>query len=460
MSKLSADSLDLDYEHLSPVDSLYKKIENLRWASALAHIRNNPYEAGRWIVKFGAGNNVSSRRLPIHEACVRKPEADIISVLLQIYPHSAKESDNHGLLPLHHACMHGAEQDVLCLLAAAYPQAVSTTDSWGRTPLDCLLISKNAKKDKHIELLDPKNLSKVSMLASECHEKYSLFKEYNTVASTTVEELSRARAECSSLRNSLLTAEDNEQHLQKKISALESKIEKIIQTYEERESVLISDFESVSRRNTEMKFTFNVLEVDLAAHKTILAEKEALLNDLRVLVDLRVIEQKENEEIVKLTIENKRLSSAIERMTEQMGSWEIESNRTKNQEIQKLNDTFMEEKTALILEMQKMSDSVSSERAAYQQEIQFLQEALDTSSVQKASMANKIDLLTEAMKCVIENQTLNPSQNLADADADGSDEFDTSSFDPRAIMHEASVQRMLLDKALTFAVLKSYQGTA
>jgi hypothetical protein len=85
-----------------------------------------------------------------------------------------------------------------------------------------------------------------------------------------------------------------------------------------------------------------------------------------------------------------------------------------------------------------------------------LQEALDTSSVQKASMANKIDLLTEAMKCVIENQSLSPSQNLTD----GSDEFDTSSFDPRAIMHEASVQRMLLDKALTFAVLKSYQGTA
>jgi len=458
MSRLSVDSLDLDYDHLSQ-DSLYKKIENLKWASALAHIRNNPYESGRWIVKFGGGDTVSSRRLPIHEACVRKPEADIISVLLQIYPNSARECDNHGLLPLHHACVHGAEQDVLCLLAAAYPQAITTTDSWGRNPLDCLLISKNPKKDKYIELLDPNNLSKVSMLASECHEKFSLFKEYNTVASSTIEELSRARNECSSLRINLQAVEENEQHLQKKISALESKIERIIQTYEERESVLINDFESVSKRNTDMKFAFNILEAELAAQKAILAEKEALLDELRVLVDIRIIEQKDNEEIVKLTLENSRLASAIERMTEQMGSWEIDSQRLKSQELQKLTDAFMEEKTALNLEIQKMSESFSEERVSYQNEIKSLQEALDTSSAQKASMADKIELLTEAMKCVIENQTLNPSQSLAAEENDPLD-FDSSSFDPRAIVNEASIQRMLLDKALTFAVLKSYQGTA
>lgn len=455
MSKLSAESLDLDYDRLS-LESLYKKIENLKWASALAHLRNNPYEAGRWIVKFGAGDTVSSRRLPIHEACVRKPNADIISVLLQIYPNSAKESDNHGLLPLHHAAVHGADQDVLCLLAAAYPQAVSTLDSWGRNPLDCLLISKNPNKDKYIELLDPNNLSKVSMLASECHEKYSLFKEYNTAASSSVEELSRARIECSTLRDSLQAAEENEQHLQKKISALENKVKKIIETYEERESVLISDFESVSRRNTDMKFSFNILEADLAAHKAILAEKEALIEDLRVLVDLRVIEQKDNEEIVRLTIENKRLSSAIEHMTEKMGSWQIESERIKDHEIQLLNATFNEEKAALNLEMYKMNESFSAERAAYQQEIRSLQEDLDASTVQKASMANKIDLLTEAMKCVIENQTLSPSEERIVVD-DDSHTFDTSSFDPRAILNEASVQRMLLDKALTFAALKSHQ---
>jgi len=115
------------YGALRP-DHVFKQIENHKWNNALVQLTINRHIAQQWVV------NAGTRRLPIHEACVRKPTTEIIYTLLDIYPDGAKAKDSNGRHPIHHACVHGASADTIYQLLHVFPESANANDNWGKTP--------------------------------------------------------------------------------------------------------------------------------------------------------------------------------------------------------------------------------------------------------------------------------------------------------------------------------------
>jgi len=114
------------YESLRP-DHVFKLIENLECDNATIQLKRNKHIAQQWVI------NAGTRRLPLHEACVRQPKTEIVYTLLDLYPKGAKAKDSNGRHPIHHACVHGASADVICQLLDAFPESGDAKDNWGKT---------------------------------------------------------------------------------------------------------------------------------------------------------------------------------------------------------------------------------------------------------------------------------------------------------------------------------------
>jgi len=108
-------------------DHVFKLIENLEWNNATAQLKRNKHIAQQWVI------NAGTRRLPLHEACVRQPTEEIVCILLSLYPDGAQEQDSNGRYPIHHACVHQASADVICQLLDAFPESADAKDNWGKT---------------------------------------------------------------------------------------------------------------------------------------------------------------------------------------------------------------------------------------------------------------------------------------------------------------------------------------
>ena len=118
---------------------LFKRVEGRAWESALERIQSHEVETKIWVVKFTHDGSVSWRRLPLHEACIRKPSPKIMEILLNVNPGAAKKQDGDGRLPLHHACANGASLEVVEQLLVAYPDSIERLDSWRKSPLQIVM---------------------------------------------------------------------------------------------------------------------------------------------------------------------------------------------------------------------------------------------------------------------------------------------------------------------------------
>jgi len=114
------------YESLCS-EHVFKLIENLEWDNATIKLKRNMHIAQQWVI------NAGTRRLPLHEACVRQSTTEILYTLLDLYPKGAKAKDSNGRYPIHHACVHGASADVICQLFDAFPESGDAKENRGKT---------------------------------------------------------------------------------------------------------------------------------------------------------------------------------------------------------------------------------------------------------------------------------------------------------------------------------------
>jgi len=132
---------------------LYQLIVESSWDAVIERCNKYPKESEQVVVRESED---SWRRLPLHEACVRGANADVIEALLQAYPAAAKTEDHSNRLPLHHACFHGCSKAVVRKLICANPNGVYKKDVYGKTPMTIAesssMSSKKGKSDI-IELL-------------------------------------------------------------------------------------------------------------------------------------------------------------------------------------------------------------------------------------------------------------------------------------------------------------------
>ena len=302
---------DETYEDLSP-DSLFKQMEDLEWKSAIYHMRNEPLDVSRWIVKRGASDGeIMWRRLPIHEACIRKPTSEIIYYLLDIYPKGVKEQDNNGRLPIHHACIHGASTDVIYQLLNGFPEALEVKDIWGKTPKECALSSVHANKDEVVDAFMSKDSDEIMAMANQavrdvleanCHNAFEI-----KLASTCLDKQDTNLQSAQNSGNNMITeiamdklerelteakiasaaaveerdlAVERQKELLEKIEELEGQLRDQSQDFTAKEEVLMEENETLSNRNTYMKFSFDKLETQVASFETILKAKDEVIKDL------------------------------------------------------------------------------------------------------------------------------------------------------------------------------------
>lgn len=112
-----------------------------------------PSAAKTWSTRQGLFEGIKDANvLPIHEALIAGAGPLIVNAILGAYPDGvyAKES-SYQRLPLHCACRKNANQEVVELLLKQYADAALAADSLGRLPLHYAL--SNGANDDVIDVL-------------------------------------------------------------------------------------------------------------------------------------------------------------------------------------------------------------------------------------------------------------------------------------------------------------------
>ena len=115
---------------------LSSAITSDQWERVLSLCSSKPDTAKSWTVRQGLFEGIKdSNVLPIHEALVAGAPYAIIAALLTAYPESVycKES-SYKRLPLHCACRKNAQLQVVEILLKSYADAALIADSLGRLP--------------------------------------------------------------------------------------------------------------------------------------------------------------------------------------------------------------------------------------------------------------------------------------------------------------------------------------
>lgn len=160
--KMSENKKTSEVSH-SEATELFLAIEEMEWRDAFDIIRLDPNQARTWVNNSGSGTITSWRRLPIHEACIRRAPVWLISELLSAFPESSSLSTNHGELPLHLAVDKACAPEVVNLIIVANWNAIVARDHAGRTALDIIT---------HDEMLIFDSTKVVFENLKRCHETY------------------------------------------------------------------------------------------------------------------------------------------------------------------------------------------------------------------------------------------------------------------------------------------------
>ena len=122
-----------------------------QWEQVVALATSKPGTAKHWNTRQGLFEGIKDASvLPIHEALVAGAPHNVIEVLLLAYPDSVycKES-SYQRLPLHCACRKNANVQVVDLLLKHYSDAALAPDSLGRLPCEYFFVFGSRFESRH-----------------------------------------------------------------------------------------------------------------------------------------------------------------------------------------------------------------------------------------------------------------------------------------------------------------------
>lgn len=165
MSSSSTKLLEVSYQESAT--ELFLAIEEMEWRDAYDIIESDPNQVQTWVQSTGTEHTTFNwsewRRLPIHEACMRRAPAWFVSELLSKFPESACMTTNLGEYPLHLAVDKACAPEVVNLIIVANWNAIVSQDQAGRTPLDIV--------DRE-ELLQTEDYRIIFESLGRCHKTY------------------------------------------------------------------------------------------------------------------------------------------------------------------------------------------------------------------------------------------------------------------------------------------------
>ncbi len=107
------------------------------WKLVLMECKMCPRDAAKWSVREGFfDGEITSKVLPIHQACALMAPREVIETLVKCFPQGIKmkESAFHRTA-LHIACQTNAPVETIEALVHFYPEAIRIQDSLGRLPV-------------------------------------------------------------------------------------------------------------------------------------------------------------------------------------------------------------------------------------------------------------------------------------------------------------------------------------
>jgi len=426
-------------------NGLFKLLEDLQWKKAGLTLKQFPNEAKVWATK-NAHSQVGWRRLPIHEACIRQPTADIIYDLLICFPTSAQETDNFDRTPLHCAIINNANIDVIYLILDAHYNATHTEDFFGKMPKDYIPGSDDAiavaleKNMEYISLAASNARSKLEASISHiavnnhCDNGYISSKrdtklyQASTMESLLDEELAQARVEADSAysQRDIAIAKNDAMLIQNQE----------LQNELQRKQEIIDNVEGLADRNRNLSKLLNYFEMqNQTLHDEIKRDKEAadakskglaeknqlekdklkatigtlakkLTDNMRIHLDETVYELKQSEEIDSRDKSIFDMKNEIQRLMNYKCSAE-----EKMESLEEMVDVYKFASKDLQLKCIYLDDKIKKSTANSQ--IAKLEEDLESSKRAKISLEKDVSLLTsyniinndkiEKLGCVVKN---------------------------------------------------------
>ena len=284
---------------------LFQLLEDENWDHAVLHCIQFPEEASTWIVK---GGKMKFRRLPLHEACIRRATCDVIECLLSANPSAIRACDENGRLPLHHAAFYGSTKKTMLKLIMAFPESIDVLDSAGKTPLALAQVGCSIYQNDIVALLSKGLLyyivKREEKKWNEREERriMQLMKEFNEERSLLEDKLARQQS-----RKGMET-EDTKQHideLEDEVATLISKCDDLLMDNDAKTMArdqAVAQMESLSSKIVHA--TMASLEYQKAA-----ADKDSQIEQLKeVIKTTKLSENKFQATVDEL---NEKLSNAL-----------------------------------------------------------------------------------------------------------------------------------------------------
>jgi len=298
-----AESTDVsEVSHKESATELFLAIEEMEWRDAFDIMKSDPKQVRTWVNNSGTENtsfNCSGwRRLPIHEACMRRAPAWLVSDLILSFPESSSLTTNLGEYPLHLAVDKACAPEVVNLIIVANWNAVVAEDRAGRTPLDMI---------DQIESLQTEGNQVIFESLKRCHKTYM---EIQRAAREEKASLIRKQKAKSNAVSKLHQVELNAEHV--KQTTMMEDIKKLkMEVNSMRE--LTKDKDHKIQKNILARNRFMVTITELEA-KEAGQQRELEAERARIKVLLFRIEQKEEEiqrKDTKIDVLSKDLKSIV-----------------------------------------------------------------------------------------------------------------------------------------------------
>jgi len=329
---------DVNYRELSS-DSLFKHLENLEWKKAENVLHESPGDARQWAIK-DTSDRPAWRRLPIHEACIRQPPAEIVSLMLEVFPSCSEMTDNYDRTPLHYAVIHHASSQVLYLLLDSNYSARNEKDFFGMTPMD-YCSSSNSKDAESMFLLDH---IKIKELASQTRSS-----EFNS--SLFHPSSQQKYSNCAHQHHHL------DARIQHKLQAYDS-----LQLEEELAQARVEADAAYAQR-------------DVA-----LAEKDTMMEKINELEDILQLKQQEIDDMQDLNERNRHLSALLKHFEEKNKSLQnLVSEKDKNIEL--LKDELRKNSEAKVMEASALATKYQKEKEKLMSTVSVLTEKLSEMTI-------------------------------------------------------------------------------
>ena len=396
-------------DYVKNASTLYQLIIESSWDAVIERCKIAPMEAKQWVVR---GSIDSWRRLPLHEACIRQANVDVIRALIDAFFLAAKSFDHSARLPLHHACFHGCSIEVIRELVGAYPTALDKKDVFEKTPL--ILAGSSSSKNKTI-IVETLMKGPSECIIEGHRSKWE--REQEQMLSSIREEYNQEKSALEA-KNKQITEESKrlaysaEKEIAKKNSAIDE-LNKTVFDLNDRLETSIKGENAVKEKIKEMEERFSTLCV--SNHVSSKKKNDKIIEQAEIIMSLeaKITELTQTATVLERKVNQKNASDAkyTKQISDLQGALDEQrkTEETLNLTIAKLRADYAQSRREVLNLVQKTAESTEGEKELESQlkevtsELEAIKGANQTLQEKSVMLEEEVKKAKEAHDEVVRN---------------------------------------------------------